>query len=68
MNILNNDLFEDDDFVDLIPRIPRQIYERAEYFNSFEEVLFFQRFRVTKHTALYILELIEHEIEFPYAI
>ena len=67
MNVLNNDmLFENDDFADVaVVRIPRPI-ERANYFHSFDDLLFFQRFRITKVTAVYILNLIEHEIEFPY--
>lgn len=66
MDIIYNDILfgDDDDFDDV--RIPRQIYERANYFDSFEELVFFQRFRITKPTALSILELIEHEIEYPF--
>lgn len=67
MNVINNFLYDDtddEDFVDNI--IPRRIYERANYFNSFDDHLFFQRFRITKPTALSILDLIELEIEFPF--
>lgn len=66
MNIINNGLLfdDDDDFDDA--RIPRQIYERANYFNNFEDVEFCQRFRTTTPTALLILDLIQDEIEFPF--
>lgn len=60
----------DDNDVDEINLIifgmPRRVYNRAHYFHSFDQKTFFQRFRVTKETSLYLLEMIERHIEFPY--
>ncbi|KAG5868041.1 hypothetical protein JTB14_001733 [Gonioctena quinquepunctata] len=66
---MNNFVQDDDDLDDLnliIYGIPRRIYHRNEYFNSWDDLTFFSRFRVTKPTSLYILNLIEAEIEHPY--
>ncbi|KAG5869690.1 hypothetical protein JTB14_025717 [Gonioctena quinquepunctata] len=60
---------EDDDLDDLnviIHGIPRRVYNRADYYNSFDDLTFFKRFRVTKPTAILILNEIEVEIEHPY--
>nr|CAH7735089.1 unnamed protein product [Callosobruchus chinensis] len=46
--------------------IPRRINDRPDYWNKFDDLTFFQRFRVTKGTALQLLELIADEIEHKY--
>lgn len=65
---LQNDIVEDDleifEIIDL--SFPRQVYERAHYMNSFEDLSFFKRFRLTKETTMAVVELIENELEFPY--
>lgn len=68
----DNIILEDDDELDELNLIffgvPRQVYQRADYFHTFDEHTFFRRFRVTKSTALLILNLIEAEIEYPYDV
>lgn len=67
---LGFDVIEDDDEIDvlnlIVYGIPRQIYERANYFHSFDELNFFKRFRLTKDTVIYVLAQIENELEYPY--
>lgn len=66
------DLFilEEDNDIDevnfIIHGIPRQIYIRNDYFNSFDDDKFYKRFRITKPTAQNIVAMIEIQIEFPY--
>lgn len=44
----------------------RKIYrKRPNYFNDFDEIDFFRRYRLSKSTVLYLLEKIEHFLEFP---
>lgn len=66
----NNFILNEDDDLDelnlIIFGIPRRVQNRADYFNTFDELTFFRRFRVTKPTALFILRLIEADIEYPY--
>lgn len=60
---------EDYDFDEvnlIINGIPRQIYERNNYFDSFDDDKFYKRFRLTKPTALNIVALIEMQIEYPH--
>lgn len=64
MDIIND--LDDLDEINIVNRVPRRIYERADYFNSFDNVKFFQRFRISKQTALHILDLIDVQIERPY--
>ncbi|KAK5649344.1 hypothetical protein RI129_000373 [Pyrocoelia pectoralis] len=65
-------VFDSDDDVDLaalelvVYGIPRQVYARADNFNRFNELSFFQRFRLTKNTILALLPQIEHHLEFPH--
>ncbi|KAJ8950839.1 hypothetical protein NQ317_007942 [Molorchus minor] len=72
-SLLNMDLrnvVHDDNDLDeinlIIYGIPRRIYERAEYFHSFDNLTFYQRFRITKATALVMLDITEAQIEHPY--
>lgn len=43
----------------------RIIRPRSQFFNSFDDVGFFKRFRLTKTTALIILQKIESKLVFP---
>ncbi|KAK5647826.1 hypothetical protein RI129_003078 [Pyrocoelia pectoralis] len=54
------------DYVDLIDnmRAPRQMYVRENYFESLDEQKFFERFRLTKNTTLYLLNKIEEQLEY----
>nr|CAI5832176.1 unnamed protein product [Callosobruchus analis] len=65
-------MLEDDDEIDelnlILYGLPRQVNERVDNFDKFDEFNFFRRFRVTKAAAVYILSLIEAEIEYPYDI
>lgn len=65
-NILIGEDDELDEIILIVYGIPRRIYNRREYFYSFDELTFFRRFRVTKNTVLFILNEIEGEIEHPY--
>lgn len=62
-------IFQEDELNEInliVYGLPRRIYDRKEYFYSFDNWTFFQRFRVTKDTALNILDMIEQHIEYPY--
>nr|CAI5822587.1 unnamed protein product [Callosobruchus analis] len=65
-------MLEDDDEIDelnlILYGLPRQVNERVDNFDKSDEFNFFRRFRVTKAAAVYILSLIEAEIEYPYDI
>lgn len=45
-------------------RRPRWIKERADYFDTYDDVDFVTHFRLTKESAMAVLALIEHELEF----
>lgn len=45
--------------------IPRQIYDRTNYFNTLDEVSFQRRFRLSKEAVLFLLNLIEKDLEYP---
>ncbi|KAF5297685.1 hypothetical protein FQA39_LY12016 [Lamprigera yunnana] len=65
------DVLEDDDeevivFIDLIEHgLPRQLYERADYFHQFDDAQFRRRFRLSRDSVLFLLEHIEEHLEFP---
>lgn len=61
-----NDLVEDDvEVVEIIEfGLPRQIYTRANYFDTFDDVSFRRRFRLTKECVHNLLILIEHRLEY----
>lgn len=66
-DVVNYLIDEDDDeeveeVLDL--RIPRKVYVREDYFNSFEDNDFFKRFRLTKETVLQLLIQIEANLEY----
>lgn len=45
-------------------RFNRQVYVRTDYFHFFSDELFRVRFRLSKETALYVLQQIEHRLEY----
>lgn len=45
--------------------IPRQIYDRSNYFNTLDEVGFQRRFRLCKEAVLFLLNFIEKNLEYP---
>lgn len=47
------------------PRRPRFIQERSDYFADLDDVDFCTRFRLSKRSALQVLDLIDHRLEFP---
>lgn len=49
---------------DGVVRRPRIIRERIDNFSNLDEEDFFRRYRMTKATALFVLELIETDLEF----
>lgn len=65
MELLRDDE-EDQELEFVINGIPRRIFQRMDYFNSFDEDTFYKRFRMSKNTSLFVLNLIEGEIEHPY--
>lgn len=60
-------LLEDDiEVIELIEQgVPRQIYNRFNYFESMDDASFFKRFRLSRHTVLHLLEQIEMQLEHP---
>ncbi|CAG4927190.1 unnamed protein product [Colias eurytheme] len=46
-------------------RRPKIYRKRPNYFESFDETDFFRRYRLSKSSVLYLLEKIEHALEFP---
>ncbi|XP_023312542.1 putative nuclease HARBI1 [Anoplophora glabripennis] len=67
---LGADAVEDDlEIIEIIEHgIPRQIRPRVDLFQVYDNLQFFQRFRLTKETVLDLLPLIEPYLEFPYDI
>lgn len=57
---------EDRELEFVLNGIPRRFYERFNYFDSFDESTFYKRYRISKNTSLYVLNLIEADIEYPY--
>ncbi|KAJ8967001.1 hypothetical protein NQ317_002758 [Molorchus minor] len=46
--------------------LPRQVYERNNYFNVLDDVAFRKRFRLSKDCVLDVLRLIDNHLEYPY--
>ncbi|KAJ9598267.1 hypothetical protein L9F63_011088, partial [Diploptera punctata] len=53
--------FEDE----LDRRRPRWIKERSEYFENYDDLDFVTHFRLSKPSALSVLDMIENQLEFP---
>jgi len=67
---MNNEISEDEDFVELInlianERIPRIFRQRPDYFLCFRDFEFVERFRLSKQAILYVPDLIQSEIKHP---
>lgn len=45
-------------------RFYRQVYARTDYFHFYSDELFRVRFRLSKETALHVLQQIEHRLEY----
>ncbi|CAH1971959.1 unnamed protein product [Acanthoscelides obtectus] len=61
-------MFDDDDDAEIVEfleyeRRPYIVREREDFFHSLDDIDFFVRFRLKKITVLYILSLIEEELE-----
>lgn len=60
-----NDVLIDVIGMDLVEHgIPRQVYNRADHFNSMSDLCFFQHFRLRKETVLMLLEQLEERLEY----
>ncbi|CAH1988967.1 unnamed protein product [Acanthoscelides obtectus] len=55
------DHYDDDD--EHIRR-PRVLRDRTDYFEQYDEMDFFRRFRMNKNTALFVLDQIEHQLAY----
>lgn len=66
MEIEDEIFVEDDgDILDVIRfGFPRRYYQRTDFFNDMDDMSFFRRFRLQKHTVLRLLDEIEHQLEF----
>lgn len=66
MEVEDEIFLEDDiDVLDIIDfGFPRRIYIRPNYFEDMEDLTFFKRFRLTKPTVIFLLQLLEDELEF----
>lgn len=64
---LNFDVLEDDelDAFDLVVYgIPRNVHMRNNYFEEYDELNFFKRFRLQKQPVINILEQIEDHLQY----
>lgn len=64
---LNFDVLEDDelDAFDLVVYgIPRNIHVRVNYFEKYDELNFFRRFRLQKQSVINILEQIQDRLAY----
>lgn len=64
---LNFDVLEDDelDAFDLVVYgIPRNVHVRTNYFEEYNELNFFRRFRLQKQSVINILEQIEDHLQY----
>lgn len=64
---IEDELFHEDDIeiLDIINfGFPRRIFRRQNYFEDMDDLSFFRRFRLTKQTTIYVLDLIENNLEF----
>lgn len=70
---MNSDLLDFIDNLDSVDAIfnvnhirrPKIYRARPNYFEKFEDLDFFRRYRLSKSTVLFILEKIEHKLEYP---
>lgn len=60
-----NNVLDDFEAIERILRAPRLIQVRRNYFEEYDEKPFSTRFRLYKHSALELLDLIERKLEYP---
>ena len=61
---------EDEDFLELavlvaFPRRAKHFIPRRNYFFELRDDLFFERFRLSKHVVMHVLDKFRHEISSP---
>lgn len=61
-NVLEDD--ELDAFNLIVYGIPRNIHMRANYFEQYDELNFFRRFRLQKQSVIHVLEQIEDHLQY----
>ncbi|GAB1869285.1 Putative nuclease HARBI1 [Camponotus japonicus] len=64
---LNFDVLEDDEldaFNLVVYGIPRNIHMRANYFEQYDELNFFRRFRLQKQSVIHVLEQIKDHLQY----
>lgn len=64
MERLRNMIEESDSDDDYVPRRPRWIKERANYFEDYDDKDFAVRFRLSKEATLCLLAKIEYKLEY----
>lgn len=64
MERLRNLIEDSDSDEDYIPRRPRWIRERNDYFDNYDDRDFAIRFRLSKEATLCLLSKIEHQLEY----
>lgn len=58
---------DDEDILNIIDfGFPRRLLQRPNHFEEMDDLGFFRRFRLTKETTLFVLTLIEEQLEFQY--
>lgn len=64
------DFFDDEsDILEIIEfGFPRQIYTRTNHFEELDDLSFYRRYRLTKKTVLYVLDLIEDKLTYPFEV
>ncbi|KAJ8909946.1 hypothetical protein NQ315_004013 [Exocentrus adspersus] len=68
MDPININIFDSDneDIQDIyLPRHPKVFKNRPNYFDEYDELEFFKRFRLQKHTVQMVLHTIENLIKYP---
>lgn len=64
MERLRNMIEDSDSDEEYIPRRPRWIRERNDYFDNYDDRDFAVRFRLSKEATLSLLSKIEHQLEY----
>lgn len=64
MQRLRNMIEDSDSDDDYVPRRPRWIKERVNYFDDYDDHDFAIRFRLSKESTLCLLDKLEHKLEY----
>lgn len=64
MQRLRNMIEDSDSDDDYVPRRPRWIKERVNYFDDYDDHDFAIRFRLFKESTLCLLDKLEHKLEY----